>query len=92
MSYYLKDPASRVTYAIDWLPYLSGEAIAQSVWTVAPDEPGGIVASDEQSESTRTAASLSGGILGHVYTVSNRVTLSDGSVDRRAICLRVEPR
>lgn len=92
MSYYLKDPDSRVTYAIDWLPYLAGETIAESLWSVVPSEVGGIAAGDESREATRTAASLSGGVVGHVYTVSNRVTLSDGSVDERAICLRVEHR
>jgi len=92
MSYYLKDPDSRVTYAIDWLPYLDGATIAQSQWAVAPAEAGGIAAGDERLEGTRTAATLGGGIVGRVYSVSNRVTLSDGSVDERAICLRVEQR
>jgi hypothetical protein len=92
VSYYLKDPESRVTYSIDWLPYLGGTTIAQSLWTVAPAESGGIAADDEQQEGSRTAATLSGGIVGRVYSVSNRVTLSDGSVDERAIWLRVEQR
>ena len=92
MSYYLKDPASRVTYAIDWLPYLDGETIVDSVWTVAPDEPGGIEASDARREDARTAATLGGGAIGRLYRVSNRVTLTDGSIDERSICLRVEQR
>ena len=92
MSYYLKDPASRVSYAIDWLPYLGGETIADSIWTVDPAEIGGIEAGDQRREQARTAASLSGGTVGRVYRVSNRVTLSDGSIDERAIWLRVEER
>jgi len=92
VSYYLKDPGSRVTYAIDWLPYLDGETIVESLWTVEPSETGGLASSDEVQEETRTAACLSGGVVGHVYSVSNRVTLSDGSIDERSICLRVEQR
>jgi hypothetical protein len=92
VSYYLKDPASRVIYAIDWLPYLGGETIVASLWTVAPSEAGGLASSDEVQEEARTAASLSGGVVGHVYSLSNRVTLSDGSIDERSICLRVEQR
>ena len=30
MSFYLKDPQSRVDYAIDWTPYLDGQAIETS--------------------------------------------------------------
>jgi len=92
VSYYLKDPQSRVTYALDWQPYLDGATIADSGWTVEPAETGGLTAGDPRQEQTRTAASLGGGILGHVYRVSNRVTLSDGSIDERSICLRVEQR
>lgn len=92
MSYYLKDPASRLDYAIEWLPYLDGQTIAASEWIVAPSDEGGIAIANERFDATRSAATLSGGIVGHVYSVSNRVTLSDGSVDERSICLRVEQR
>ncbi|MGQ0589347.1 MAG: phage fiber-tail adaptor protein, partial [Sphingosinicella sp.] len=42
MSFYLKDPHSRVDYAIDWANYLDGQIIADSQWFVAPAETGGI--------------------------------------------------
>ena len=32
MSFYLKDPQSRVDYAIDWSPYLDGQTIETSDW------------------------------------------------------------
>lgn len=92
MSYYLKDPGSRVDYSIDWLPYLDGQTIAASEWIVEPAEEGGIVALDPRHDGSRTALGLAGGIVGHVYSVSNRVTLSDDSQDERSICLRVEQR
>jgi hypothetical protein len=92
VSYYLKDPESRVDYAIEWLAYLDGQTIAGSEWTVEPAEAGGIAIDSERFDATRSAASLSGGIVGHLYSVSNRVTLSNDSVDERSICLRVEGR
>ena len=92
MSYYLKDPHSRVDYAIDWVGYLDGHGLASSLWSVEPAEAGGIAVDEASFDLTRSAARLSGGIVGHVYTVSNRVTLSDGSCDERSICLRVEQR
>ena len=92
MSFYLKDPGARVDYAIDWAPYLDGQTIAASGWTVAPAEAGGIAVDEASFTAVRAAARLSGGIAGHSYSASNRVTLSDGSSDERSIAIRVEER
>ena len=93
MSFYLKDPGSRIDYAMDWgASYLDGQAVAGSAWSVVPAEAGGVAVDAESFDLTRTAATLSGGRAGHVYSVTNRVTLSDGRVDERSITLRVEQR
>jgi len=92
MSFYLKDPDSRVDHAIDWALYLDGQTIVASDWSVEPVEEGGVVADEDSFEPGRTAARLSGGVIGHVYAISNLVTLSDGSADARSIILRVEER
>lgn len=92
MSYYLKDPQSRVDYAVDWTAYLDGQTVADSVWTVRPQEPGGIAVEEASFDLSRSAARLVGGTIGRVYTVSNLVTLSDGAQDERSITLRVEQR
>ena len=92
MSFYLKDPEARVDFAIDWALYLDGQTIVASAWSVDPDEDGGIAVDENSFEPARTAARLSGGVLGRSYWVSNLVTLSDGSADSRSIILRVEER
>lgn len=92
MSFYLKDPQSRVDYAIDWAPYLDGQTIETSLWLVVPDEEGGIATEEASFEPGRTAARLTGGRIGHSYSVSNQVTFSDGTTDVRSITLRVEAR
>ena len=92
MSYYLKDPASRVDYAIDWRGYLDGQVVSASAWTVTPAEPQGVAVDEASFDLERAAARLIGGVAGHVYQVSNRVTLSDGSAEERSIFLRVEER
>jgi len=92
MSFYLKDPGSRIDYAIDWAPYLDGQEIEASLWTVAPDEEGGIAVEEASFTIVRSAARLAGGLPGHSYSVTNRVTLTDGSVDERSLALRVEQR
>lgn len=93
MSFYLKDPLSRVDYAIDWAPgFLGDQTIAQSAWSVTPAEAGGIALDTASFAPTRAVATLTGGVAGHVYSVTNLVTLSDGRIDRRSITLRVEAR
>ena len=93
MSFYLKDPQSRVDYAIDWAPgYLDGQTLASSQWSVVPAEAGGVAVDEASFDLTRAGATLSGGVAGHVYSVTNRVTLSDGRSDDRSITLRVEER
>ncbi len=93
MSFYLKDPGSRIDYAIDWGAfYLEGQVVAGSAWSVFPAETGGILVDATSFDLSRTAATLSGGVAGHVYSLVNRVTLSDGRVDERSITLRVEDR
>lgn len=92
MSYYLKDPQSRVDYSVDWSAYLDGQTVAASLWTVRPQEQGGIAIEEAGFDFTRTSARIAGGVLGHVYTISNLVTLTDGSLDERSITLRVEHR
>jgi hypothetical protein len=93
MGFFLKDPQSRVDYAIDWAPgYLDGQALAAARWSVFPAEAGGIAIEEHGFDLTRTAATLSGGLVGHVYSVVAQVTLSDGRRDQRSITLRVEER
>ncbi len=92
MGFYLKDPQSRIDYAIDWGGYLDGQTIAASQWSVTPLETGGIAVEQASFDLNRSAARVAGGIAGRVYSLSNRVTMSDGSVDERSIALRVEDR
>jgi hypothetical protein len=92
MSFYLKDPQSRVDYAIDWTGYLDGQVVTASSWAVRPSEPGGIAVDAASFGLDRTAATLTGGRAGHVYSITNQVTLSDGRIDQRSLTLRVEER
>ena len=89
MSMMVKDPDSRIDFEFDWATaYPDGQAIVASDWTIAPTEAGGVTAVG-MAQSTAT---LAGGVAGHVYRVTNRVTLSDGQIDERSMTIRVEER
>lgn len=93
MGIFLKDPAATLDYAVDWAAgYLDTQTIAASGWSVMPIEAGGIVVSAQVVSTTRTGATLSGGIPGHSYRITNRVTLSDSRTDERSLTVRVEQR
>jgi len=90
---FLKDPAAAIDYAIDWSAgYLGNRNIVASTWQAAPAEPGGIAIAAARRSAVGTAATLTGGIAGHVYRLTNRVTLSDTQVDERSVTVRVEAR
>ena len=93
MSFYLKDPQSRIDYELDWgAGYLDGQTIVASAWAVTPVEEDGLTVESDSFGLMRSAVRIAGGVAGHVYSLTNRVTLSDGSIDERSISLRVEQR
>lgn len=92
MSLYLKDADSRIDHSVDWAAYLAGQSIIASAWSVAPVEAGGLVVEASAFEAARTSVRVSGGVVGRLYRLTNRVTLSDGQVDERSVTFRVEER
>ncbi|WP_428678785.1 hypothetical protein [Sphingopyxis sp.] len=93
MTMMLKDPGSRIDHAFEWsTAYPDGQTIMASAWSVVPDEADGLTVAAAGHGLTDAAATLTGGIAGHVYRVTNRVTMGDGQIDERSISVRVEER
>ncbi|SEH17397.1 hypothetical protein SAMN05428974_2194 [Sphingopyxis sp. YR583] len=93
MTIMVKDPDSRIDFEFDWsIAYPDGLAVVGSLWTIVPDEDGGLTLAGAAHDLTQSTATLAGGIAGHVYRVANRVTLSDGQIDERSVTIRVEER
>jgi len=93
MTFLLKDPQSTLDYAVDWgAEYLEGDAIADSSWSVSPDEDGGVTLVSSRFDLLVATAQVSGGKPGKVYRLTNQVTTASGREDSRSIVLRVEQR
>ena len=94
MSIFVKDPGASIDHAVDWdAGYLAGRTILSSEWSVVP--AGGALPmqlAGARIIAGRTAVTISGGRLGQVYRITNRVTLSDGGSDERTLVVRVEER
>lgn len=93
MTLLLKDPDAVLDYAVDWAAeYLDGDKIAESLWSVAPAEAGGVAVIASRFEPGMAIVQAGGGIAGRVYQLTNHVVLVSGREDSRSILLRVEKR
>lgn len=89
----LKDPGAALDYAVDWgAEYLNGDSLLQSSWQVAPVEGEGVSVVASGFDATIATVTAAGGRAGHVYQLTNHVTLTSGLTDSRSIVLRVEKR
>lgn len=93
MTLLLKDPDAVLDYAIDWgAEYLLGDIIADSQWSVVPDETGGVAVVGSNFDSSTSTVKAAGGLPGRIYRLINHVSLDSGRTDDRSIVLRVEKR
>jgi hypothetical protein len=93
MTLLLKDPEAMLDYSVDWgAEYLSGDALAQSSWTVIPAETGGVSIVSDRFDLLVATAQVAGGVAGRLYRLTNHVVTAEGREDSRSIMLRVEKR
>lgn len=93
MTMMVKDPGTRIDFEFDWAAaYPGGQAVMTSDWTVEPVEAGGVAVAGAAHDLMQATVTLTGGIAGHVYRITNRVTMSDGQIDERSMTMRVEER
>lgn len=93
MTFLLKDPDAVLDYSVDWgAEYLDADQLAESSWSVSPDEPGGISVGGTDFDHAIATVKASGGAPGKIYRLINRVVLGSGRSDSRSIVLRVEKR
>jgi len=93
MTLLLKDPDAVVDYLIDWgAEYLGQDLLAESSWSVDPDEPDGVAVAGGNFDASTATVNASGGIPGRIYRLVNHVTTALGRVDSRSIVVRVEKR
>lgn len=93
MTLLLKDPEAALDYSVDWgADYLAGDVLTESSWTVSPAEPGGVSIVSSRFDLLASTVEVGGGVVGHVYRLTNHVATAEGREDSRSIMLRVEKR
>ena len=89
MMTFTKDPNAVLDYSVEWSKWLAGDQIATSEWSVSDSS---LEATDDSITATRTAVWLSGGTVGQLYTVTNRITTAGGRTDERSFMVQVQDR
>ena len=86
MSFQVKiDPDAKLDYGCDWSDWLpEGKTITNSEWFITPAGP---TKSAQTNSTTAATVWVEGCEAGTVYTLTNRITDSDGRVDDRSITL-----
>jgi hypothetical protein len=80
-----KDPDESVNFGIDWSDYLGSDTITGSSWIV----PAGITQASASFTDTQATIKLSGGTLGSIYRVTNRITTSAGETVDHSIDIEI---
>lgn len=90
---FVKDPGAELVYRIDWSDGLSGGLeISDSMWTIDPPDGRSVQVEAHGHDEQTAHVRLKGGEPGAVCRLSNRVTMSDGTIDERSMLVRVEER
>jgi len=80
-----KDPNSILDYGFNWTKWLDGDILNSNTWIV----PAGITEVSNSYSGQITVIWLSGGTLGEVYKIVNRITTVGGRTDDRTLVLKI---
>ena len=97
-AYIEKDPDARLDYTVDWADWIvGGDQIASAHWTVSTIASDPLPLSQFQSNvltavDHRCTVYLANGSVGNTYTITNRITTTQGIRDERFFRIIVKQR
>jgi hypothetical protein len=98
-----KDPNAELSYGLDWDNYgtndgsandrgwLQGDTISTSTWFVSGAD-GQLTTASGTNTATATTVKLIGGTVNRDYTLTNRITTTQGLIDDRSVIVKVRQR
>jgi len=90
-----KDTEAQLFYTFDWVDWLpDGDSLSSVEYTVQAraNDPDPLIKESEGITGTKTYIELSNGQVDKTYTVTAKITTSDGLIDRRSFRVRVQDR
>lgn len=80
-----KDPDEVISFGVDWSEYLGAETVTSSNWTV----PSGVTKVGQTLVGRQANVTISGGTLGAIYRITNRITTSAGETVDQSIDIEI---
>ena len=80
-----KDPDEVISFGVDWSEYLGAETVTSSNWTVAS----GVTTVGQTLVGKQANVTISGGTLGTVNRITNRITTSAGETVDQSIDIEI---
>lgn len=90
MKGFIKDPDATLDYSIDWTPWLDGDRITSSDWTVTGDLE--IVPGSKSFTDEITTVYITAGTHGQDYELTNTIQTLGTRTDERTLKIRVRNR
>lgn len=90
-----KDTEAQLIYTFDWVDWLpAGDSIATALYTITAraNDPDPLAIHSQGFQGTKTYVELKEGQEGKVYTVTCKITTTNGLIDRRNFRVKVEAR
>jgi hypothetical protein len=90
-----KDTEAKLTYSLDWVNWLpAGTALTAVDFThnSRANDADPIIIHAEGIQGTKTYATLSGGTVNKLYTITCAITLDNGETDRRNFRVKIQNR
>ena len=87
-----KDTEAQLVYTFDWVDWLpTGDSLATANYTITAraNDPDPLVKVSQGLIGTKTYVELSDGQEGKTYTVTAKITTTDGLIDRRNFRVKV---
>ena len=91
----VKDTEAKLTYTFEWSEWIpTGDSLASVVYTIGArtNDPDPLVNITSGVTGTKTYIKLDQGQVGKTYTVSAKITTTDGLIDRRSFRVKIEDR
>lgn len=85
---FIKSPSSALPFYVNWTEYNNGANITDSIFTFTPND-GSLAISSHNFTNSIAVVWFTGGKLGRVYRVINRVTLDTGVTDERVFEIKI---
>jgi hypothetical protein len=85
-AFIVKDPQSTLDYSVDWSEWLTGsDTISTSTWVIQTytGDTAPIVRTSDSNANGIVTIFVSGGTIGKIYRITNRITTGSGLTDER---------